>query len=162
MAPTPTIPLLGAIVGRQGVTVTVAPSVPTTTVTVVPDNTNTYTTTSGSSLGPGAIAGIVIGVIVGLLLLWWLFRMCNKPARAPDSDRQGWYDDGRGGAHAHGHHHHSHSRGHRGSRSRSRSHHHHRRSITPVVLEEKPRRPSATYVVDGRRSRSASRGYYVS
>ncbi|KAK3349023.1 hypothetical protein B0T25DRAFT_582050 [Lasiosphaeria hispida] len=169
MAPTPTItiPVLRGLVARQDVTVTVAPTVPTTTVTVVPDSTNTYNTTT--SLGPGAIAGIVIGVVVGLLLLYWLFRSCNKPARAPDSNRQGWYDDGRGDAHAHAHGH-RHHHNHHGSRSRSRSHHHRHRSVTPVVLEEKPRRPSATYVVDGRRSRSqrrsrsrsASRGYYVS
>lgn len=118
----------------------------------------------------GAIVGIVIGVVVAILIIWWIVRSCSQPAKAPDNERQGWYDDGRT---RHGRHDHSRSRSHH-SPSRHH-HHHHRRSSTPrpVVLEEKyvPRRPSATYVYDDRprrsrshgrsRSRSAN-GYYVS
>ncbi|KAK4039190.1 hypothetical protein C8A01DRAFT_47325 [Parachaetomium inaequale] len=167
MAPTPTLPeAVFRLLARQQ---------PTTTVVV--DNGGGGST-SNSGLDGGAIAGIVIGTIVGILLIWWIIRACTQP-KQPDASRQGWYDDtappprgsrsrsrsasyGGGGYHHHRHHGHHHS----ARRSHSR-----RRSSTPrpVVLEEKyaavgvPRRPSATYAyapAEGRRSRSRSQGRY--
>ncbi len=172
MPPTRTSPLdLVGIIARQNapaatVTVTADPT-PTSTTVVVTENDSSSGGGGGGGLGTGAIIGIVIGTIVGILLIWWIIKSCSKPAPPPDSDRQGWYDDGRTRHRSRSRHsHHSHH-GH---------HHHHRhRSSTPrpVVLEEKyvPRRPSATYVdpEHERRSRSHGRsrsrsqgGYYVS
>ena len=186
MAPTPptaTLPLAAlphAVLPRQDA----AP--PTATVTVVPSgNTNTNndngSSSSNNSLDTGAIVGIVIGVIVAILLIVWAIKsLSGKPA--PDSDRQGWYDDDneppRSRRHHHHHNHGGHG-GHGGHRSRSRSHHshHHRhrsRTPRPVVVEKDnyvPVQPPAAYVYppDGgrrsrsqRRSRSRSGGYYAS
>jgi hypothetical protein len=167
MAPTPTLPRgISRLLGRQE---------PTATVLVHADTGST----SNSGLDGGAIAGIVIGSVVGILLLWWIIRACTQPrggraALGPDASRQGWYDDtprsrSRSASHGRSRHHHHHH--HEARRSGSR-HHSRRRSSTPrpVVLEEKyvatPRRPSATYVyppVERTRSRSRSQGrYYVS
>ncbi|KAK0659459.1 hypothetical protein QBC41DRAFT_47203 [Cercophora samala] len=128
-------------------------------------------TDGGSSgnggLGTGAIVGIVIGTIAGLLLLWWIIRSCTKPNR-PDPDRQGWYDDTpprrsrSRSTHSHRHHHHHghhHSRSHSTRRSTSR----------PVILQEKPagryaipvQAPQQAYVYpSATRSRSRSQGRY--
>jgi len=169
MAPTPTLPqAVSRLLSRQQ-------QQPTTTVIVDPGN-NGGGSTSDSGLSGGAIAGIVIGTVVGILLILWVIRACTQPrgGGGPDASRQGWYDDttgprprsrsrsvdyaGAGGGRHHHHHHHHSAR-----------HHGRRRSSTPrpVVIEEKyPRRPSATYVyppAEGRRSRSRSQGrYYVS
>lgn len=171
MAPTPTLPGgISRLLGRQ--------EEPTATVIIQSDTTTGSSSNSG--LDGGAIAGIVIGSVVGILLIWWIIRACTQPrgraALGPDASRQGWYDDttmppprsrSRSVSHERRSHHHHH---HDGRRSSSR-HHSRRRSSTsrPVVLEEKyaaPRRPSATYVyapAEGRRSRSRSQGrYYVS
>ncbi|KAL2020302.1 hypothetical protein VTK56DRAFT_8530 [Thermocarpiscus australiensis] len=148
MAPTRTLPdVLTHILPRQQ---------PTTTVIV----DSGAGSSSNSGLDGGAIAGIVIGTVVGILLLWWIIRACAKP-RAPDVSRQGWYDDtvprsrSRSRSRSHSH------------RRRHRHHHHHRHrsSSRPVVLEEKvqytaPRRPSAAYVYPERRSRSRSATRY--
>ncbi|KAL2255577.1 hypothetical protein VTK26DRAFT_3097 [Humicola hyalothermophila] len=182
MAPTPTrtlhLPLsLTRLLPRQA----------TTTVVVgAPDSSSS---SSNSGLDGGAIAGIVIGSVVGILLLWWLICACtarrgtgtNAAPPAPSPDRQGWYDDtivspsrsrSRSRRHRHHHHHHHHDRHRSGSRRHSRSR---RRPSTPLVEEKyayavpaEPRRPSAVYATypepGMRRSRSLSRGggYYVS
>lgn len=179
MAPTPTLPLaIAGIFGRQIVvspdaTVTVVPPTttivaPTTTI-VAPTTTTTVIPTSAvvannrdNGLGTGEIVGIVIGVIVAILLIIWAIRALSaKPTRAPDTDRQGWYDDREPSSGGHRHQSRSRSRSHHGHHH----HHHHRhRSSTPrpVVLEEKnvyaPRRPSATYAYPDTARRSRSQG----
>jgi hypothetical protein len=123
---------------------------------------------SSSNLSGGAIAGIVIGSVVGFLLLLWIFKSLSNLGAPPQEKRDpAWYDDV--------------------SATRSRSRHGRRASrgsyyvqetqpqrssrevtrvVQPVYVE--PRRPSRTYVVDkegrrGTRGRSRStRSYYVS
>ncbi|KAK4235813.1 hypothetical protein C8A03DRAFT_36325 [Achaetomium macrosporum] len=164
MAPTPTLPLgLTRLIARQ--------DQPTTTVIVADGDSGS--SSSGSGLDGGAIAGIVIGTIVGILLLWWVIRACTGPRepRAPDANRQGWYDDTieppprrrSRSSHRHHHHHSSHRR-----HSRHRSSSSRRSTSRPVVYEEKlgyavPRAPPATYAYpEVRRSRSRNQGrYYV-
>ncbi|CAP62036.1 uncharacterized protein PODANS_5_805 [Podospora anserina S mat+] len=124
---------------------------------------------SGGGLDTGAIVGIVIGTIAGILLLWWIIRSCTKPNSRPDPDRQGWYDDTpprrsrSRSTHSHRHHHHH-------GRHHSRSHSRRRSTSRPVILE-KPARgyaipvaPQQAYVYPSAgRSRSRSQGrYYAS
>lgn len=60
------------------------------TVTVVADNSGNG---GGNNLSGGAIAGIVIGSIVGFLLLWWIVRSCFNLGAPPGDDREAWYRD---------------------------------------------------------------------
>ncbi|KAI1131864.1 hypothetical protein F5Y10DRAFT_261805 [Nemania abortiva] len=130
------------------------------TTTVVTDGS----TSGGSVLSGGAIAGIVIGSIAGFLLLWWIVRSCStmgrpgtwgnayEPAREKPSSYNHAETPYRRHSHS-GHHHHHHSRSPRrvdvevvqpaayGSRGRS------------------PRAPPAAYYSDGRRRSSDARGY---
>ena len=153
------------------------------TVTVTSDPGNGMTTLSG-----GAIAGIVIGSIVGFLLLLWIIRSCMNLG-APPQERESWvrvlgyrdldntliesqYHDVEPKRHrsrsTHGHHH----------------HHHHRRShpevvtvqSTPVVIRDErrrsrnydvrtsrsPRRPDEVYVHDANGRARGSGKYYSS
>ncbi|KAK3316840.1 hypothetical protein B0H66DRAFT_592947 [Apodospora peruviana] len=138
--------------------------------------------TSAQTLSGGAIAGIVIGSIAGLLLLIWIFRSCSnlgKPSdQAPKPDGGAWYDGVRAepypthppprSPHRHR------SRSHR-SHSRHSSAHHHRRSsvgevreVTPVAVVRQSSQREYVYGDDydrgagrGRREhRSRSRGRY--
>lgn len=125
------------------------------------------TSSSGSNIDGGAIAGIIIGSILGFLLLLWILSRTRSHCAPPQERRRPVW--------------HEHDAGARRSRSRHRRrkfrgpHHvqgvHPRRSsrevrmaVQPVYVE--PRRPSRTYVAhnDGRRGRSSSsrRRYYVS
>ncbi|KAI0108874.1 hypothetical protein GGR51DRAFT_513408 [Nemania sp. FL0031] len=132
------------------------------TTTVVTDGS----TSGGSVLSGGAIAGIVIGSIAGFLLLWWIVRSCGimrrpstwgdayEPAREKPSSYHHPETSRRRNSHS-GHHHH---------------HHHHSRSPRRVDVEvvqpvgygsrgRSPRAPPAAYYSDGRRRSSDARGY---
>ncbi|KAM3545555.1 hypothetical protein ARSEF1564_001549 [Beauveria bassiana] len=105
-------------------------STATTTVTVTsnPNNGNG----GGSTLDGGAIAGIVIGSIVGFLLLVWIIRSCFNPGGpSPTPEVEPWYGRHSEPKHYHRHHH----RRPRSRRPRSRS-----SSITlpppPVVVRQ--------------------------
>lgn len=115
----------------------------TATVTVISDGGQSH----GTNLEGGAIAGIVIGSIVGFVLICWILRSCfniGSPARAI-------YDDN-GEKDYHRHH-------------RRRVPSHSVSSPQRVVVRDRSyseRRPSATYVYDDRypdRGRRGSRRY---
>ncbi|KAI9167855.1 hypothetical protein HJFPF1_03994 [Paramyrothecium foliicola] len=107
-------------------------------------------TTQSSELSGGAIAGIVIGSIIGFLLIVWIVRSCNNgfgmSNRPPPPDPH--------------YYHHEYDRRRGRSRHRHRSHHHHspRRSGSgrpPVVVEKvytTPAAPAPTYYQDPRAS----------
>lgn len=100
----------------------------------------------GSNLSGGAIAGIVIGSVVGVLLLIWIVRSCFNLG-APPTDREPWY---REKPSRHHHHHHRHRSPHYHSHSRSR-----RSSISappPVVVHD--------YTRDYSRGRRHGRNHY--
>ncbi|KAI1341183.1 hypothetical protein F5Y15DRAFT_26646 [Xylariaceae sp. FL0016] len=149
--PTRTLPdLVSRVIVRQVVT---------TTTAVVNNNNN-----GGTNLSGGAIAGIVIGSIVGFLLLLWLIRSCLNLGHPgiwgstfePSEEKPS-------SAYPDRHHHHHHRR----HRSRSRhSHHRHghhspsrRVSVVsttttrPVYVEPRgrsPRAPPVAYYQQGR------------
>lgn len=167
LLPTRSIPQLATkVVTRQS-----------TTTVVVSDGTSGN---SSRTLSGGAIAGIVVGSIVGFLLLLWIIRSCSNlgrpggwggtfgeqekpPPRGPDP---AYYRQESRRASHHSHH---------GHRSRSRSHYDHspRRStsraveVEPVYVSRgrsQPRAPQPVYVAQDtrqpRRSRRRS-DYYV-
>ncbi|KAK4204494.1 hypothetical protein QBC40DRAFT_91061 [Triangularia verruculosa] len=116
-------------------------------------------------LDTGAIVGIVIGTIAGILLLWWIIRSCTQPrTRRPDPDRQGWYDDtAPRRSRSRSTHSHKHCRHH--GRHHSRSHSRRRSTSRPAILQEKPiagyivQAPQQAYIYPSR-SRSRSQGRY--
>ncbi|KAI1868521.1 uncharacterized protein JN550_006437 [Neoarthrinium moseri] len=146
----------------------------------------TETTSGGTVLSGGAIAGIVIGSIAGFLLILWLLRSCTNlgspglwgstfgshDEKPPKTSEPAYlYTQETRGGHRHGHHHHH------GHRSRSRHSHYDRsprrsvevRNVTttrPVYTERgrSPRAPQPTYHArdarDARRERRSSRTYY--
>ncbi|KAF3069726.1 hypothetical protein GL218_07995 [Daldinia childiae] len=142
----------------------------TTTVIAQTDGESTHT------LSGGAIAGIVIGSIVGFLILLWVIRSCIN-YRNPGAWGTTFEPDNEKPASSHRHHNSTrYPRETHGHRSRSRhSHHSPRRtsivSVTrPVYVEQhrsrSPRAPPATYYSDGRDYRRSSdvrrhsRGHY--
>ncbi|KAJ4148123.1 hypothetical protein LMH87_002609 [Akanthomyces muscarius] len=86
----------------------------TVTVTSTPDSHG-----GAANLTGGAIAGIVIGSVVGVLLLIWVVRSCfNLGGPSPKPEIDPWY--GRHEPkHHHRHHHHRRPRSSRRSRSSS-------------------------------------------
>ncbi|KAK0615357.1 hypothetical protein B0T17DRAFT_620146 [Bombardia bombarda] len=157
------------------VTIPVATVTSTPAVTVIPSNPGggDNSPTDAQTLSGGAIAGIVIGSIAGLLLLIWIIRSCSNlgaPPSAPANDRA-WYDGVRDEyppahagrrSHSHAPSHHSH----RHSHSRHRSVDMREVPVT-VVRSRSPRPPAATYLVEsrddyarGRRHESRNRSRY--
>ncbi|KAB5585623.1 hypothetical protein GE09DRAFT_32331 [Coniochaeta sp. 2T2.1] len=105
------------------------------------------------TLSGGAIAGIVIGSIVGLLLLIWIFRSCSNmgapPVKGENPSGAAWYDGVRDEPYPRR----SHSR-HSRHRSHSRrpSSHEVREYTTAVPVVSQPQ-PTYVYEQDVRRSR---------
>lgn len=112
-------------------------------------------TSESSNLSGGAIAGIVIGSIIGFLLIVWIVRSCNNGfgVKSGPPPQPHYY-------------HHEYDRNRGRSRRRHHSHHHHspRRSGSgrpPVVVEKvyaTPVTPSPTYAYQDRRA-SYGNGY---
>ena len=160
-APTRTLRAAADLVRRQA----------TVTVVTQPDNNNN----SDSHLSGGAIAGIVVGSVLGFLLLLWIFKSLTNlgaPSDQVDKSRRAsntaWYDDvgAERGGRRRSHSHHSHGGGsRRGSRSHHRDYDYDRYGRSPRRSTEvrEVRGPVAVtqpaYVYRGKESRSRSRGY---
>lgn len=125
--------------------------------------------TDAKTLSGGAIAGIVIGSIAGLLLLIWIFRSCSNlgapPNAPPNPGGRAWYDGvgGQGPAprsrsreprRSHSRHHH-HSR-HSHSRHRSGSRGYREAEVVEVGRPVAVVRGGSPYRYEERRSRSRS------
>ncbi|KAI1368245.1 hypothetical protein F5Y08DRAFT_296076 [Xylaria arbuscula] len=152
------------------------------TTTVVQDSDTSSQSASSPNLSGGAIAGIVIGSIVGILLLIWIIRSCGNMGKSeswgrtyePDHEKPPPRSSTYRGDYPY------HQETHNPRRSRSRhshrshrSHHHHSRSpgrvevVQPVVYESRsrsPRAPPAAYYAgrsstDRRRRSSDARNY---
>jgi hypothetical protein len=126
--------------------------------------------TDATTLTGGAIAGIVIGSIAGLLLLIWIIRSCTNLGAPPGSEeRPGrpWYGGVRDEYPArhtsrsrsrHSHHHHHSSRHHHRDGRRSR-----RASVVAVEQPVQVAEVSPVVVRESRRSTSrgpSPQGYY--
>lgn len=124
----------------------------TTTVTVTADNSDGDGT---STLTGGAIAGIVIGSVVGVLLLIWVIRSCFNLG-APPQEREGLYHHIEPTRNRH------HSRHH--SRPRSYSYTSEVSRPAPVIVADTGRAGSSQrqptyYYSDDRRGRRYKRAY---
>ena len=154
MAPTLAMPALRALTPTRATPASLtrilsARQVVTTVVRGDPDE-------GGTNLTGGAIAGIVIGSVVGFLILLWIIRSCmnlrkpkdwgqtfGEPDPVPDRHayRHAYHHETHGSRPRHGHHHHH--------------HHHHSRSprrsveirevaaVRPVRYQSRGRSPGA-------------------
>ncbi len=137
---------------------------PAATVTVVSGGGNG----GGNTLDGGAIAGIVIGSVVGFLLLLWILRSCLNLG-APPQESKSWYHDVEPERSSYDDRHHHHHHRHRSSSPHR--HHHHRREYSrsrsgsdidvvvapaPAVVRDdsrrhsRSRRPETVYVSEAR------------
>jgi hypothetical protein len=132
--PTATIAELATLVSRQQAT-----------VTVVQESSSS----GGDKLSGGAIAGIVLGSILGTLLLLWIIRSCF--GAPPGNERESWYRDVE--LKPHHHHHHSSSRHRRSRRSSSVS------APPPVIIRDSTV-PRQAYTDTYERGRRHSRVEY--
>ncbi|KAI0505706.1 hypothetical protein F5B22DRAFT_499792 [Xylaria bambusicola] len=180
MAPAITLPSKVAEATRtlpQAITKVLSGRQSTTTVITQEPSDNSDSSSSSPNLSGGAIAGIVIGSIAGLLLLLWIIRSCTNMGKSnswgrtfePDHEkpppRSSQY---RGDYPYHQETHHP-----RRSHSRHSHHHHHSRSprrvevVQPVVYDSRsrsPRAPPAAYYAgrassDRRRRSGDARNY---
>ncbi|KAI2465158.1 hypothetical protein F4781DRAFT_39115 [Annulohypoxylon bovei var. microspora] len=172
-------PSIGQMLARELEHITPTRTLPdaiTRVLTARQQGTTTTVVTSGTSgttnLSGGAIAGIVIGSIVGFLLILWVIRSCIN-FRHPGGWGETFEPDNEKPAHTH---HYGGTRyprevhGHRRSRSHSHhSHHHHSPRRTSVVSvtrpaydgrprSRSPRVPPVAYYADGREVRRSSDG----
>ncbi|CAI4220088.1 unnamed protein product [Parascedosporium putredinis] len=119
------------------------------TITVIAQPVDTEVKAGGgATLSGGAIAGIVIGSILGFILICWLIYSLTRPKRAPPPAERHYYTE-------------------ETSRSRPRHHHHHRRGRSHSTTV-RVRSPSQVYMSEARypsrgsrhHSRSRSRQRY--
>ncbi|GKT98005.1 hypothetical protein FLAG1_00778 [Fusarium langsethiae] len=115
-------------------------TVETVTVTVTRDGNN------GQTLSGGAIAGIVIGSVFGILLLLWIIRSCLNLG-APPQEREKWYHYKEEPRHRH--------------RSRSRRSHRSSISAPPPLVVRESRSRSHRGRSPGHHGRDRSTRYYV-
>lgn len=143
------------------------PAIPTTTIEFAPTRVlprqETVTVTSqsneSSSLGGGAIAGIVVGSIAGLILLIWLIWSCMRLGAPPSRGGMGEADyspDYYGSHSPHRHHHHR-----RHHRRHPRREVREYRTTTPVVVDSGRRRSVSVSSPHRAHTRSRSRGRAV-
>lgn len=106
------------------------------TVTVVQSGSSDNSD-SGSQLSGGAIAGIVIGSIAGILLLFWIIRSCGNLG-APPQERENLY--------------------HYKEEEPARRRHRHRSRSSRAGRS--PRRPEVVYISQSRSPRRSGGHYY--